>query len=101
MNYLIYSRKNEETMPYYNNKYEGIDIEEQLKEESVLRKEDRFSIFTNDTKTWLSVADRHDAIEDDKMPDFHIFWKGEGNIKSIRETRGISRKYLFYNSALL
>ncbi|XP_070167227.1 neprilysin-4-like isoform X3 [Polyergus mexicanus] len=81
------SIKNEETIPYYNNKYEGIDIEEQLKEESVLRKEDRFFIFTNDTKTRLSVADRYDAIEDDKMPDFHTFWKDEGNIKNIRETR--------------
>ncbi|CAL1685239.1 unnamed protein product [Lasius platythorax] len=78
------SIRNEEAMPYYNNKYEDIGIEEQLKEESVLRKEDGFSIFTNDTETWLSLTD---AIEDDKMPDFHTFWKGEENAKSIREAR--------------
>lgn len=89
MNFLIYSRKNEEAMPHYNNKYKGINIEERLKEESVMRKEDRFSIFINDTKTRLSVTDGHDSIED-KMLDFHTFWKGEGNVKSIRETRGIS-----------
>jgi len=47
------------------------------------------------------MADGHDAIEDDKMSDFHTFWKGEGNAKNIRETRGIFQKYLFYNSALL
>lgn len=79
-------------MPYYNNKYEDIGIEEQLKEESVLRKEDGFSIFTNDTETWLSLTD---AIEDDKMPDFHTFWKGEENAKNIREARGISKISLF------
>ncbi|XP_025266965.1 neprilysin-4 isoform X2 [Camponotus floridanus] len=72
---------------YYINKYERINVEEQLKEESVLRNEDRFFISTNDTETWLSMADGHDAIEDDKMSDFHTFWKGEGIIENIRETR--------------
>ncbi|XP_072746309.1 neprilysin-4 isoform X3 [Anoplolepis gracilipes] len=79
--------RNKEAMPYHNNKYGGTDIEEQLKEELVSKKEDKYSIFTNNTETWLPVADRHDAIEDDKMPTFHTFWKGEGNAKSIRETR--------------
>lgn len=67
-----------------------------MKEESVLRNEDRFSIFTNDTETWLSMTDGYDAIKNNKMSDFHTFWKGEGNAKSIRETRGIFQKYLFH-----
>ncbi|XP_029169293.1 neprilysin-4-like isoform X2 [Nylanderia fulva] len=80
-NHHHYSERNDEAIPYYN-KYDN--IEQQLKEESVLRKEDGYSIFTNDTETLLSLID---AIEDDKMLDFHTFWKSEETAKSIREAR--------------
>lgn len=67
-------------MPYYNKN----DNKEQLKEESILRKEDGYTIFINNTETLLI-----DAIENDKMLDFHTFWKSEETAKSIREARGI------------
>jgi len=75
-------------MPF-NDKYEDIVVEKRLKGESVRRREDdAFSILVNNTEAWLITAG-HDRIDNDEMPDFHTFWKGEGNIRSIREARGI------------
>jgi len=76
-------------MPF-NDKYEDIVVEKRLKGESMRpREDDAFSIFVNNTEAWSSIIAERDRIDDDEMPDFHTFWKGEGNIKSIREARGI------------
>jgi len=74
----------------FNNKYENIGIAKRLREESAVRtqKESAFSIFMNNTKT--AMTDGRDTIEDDGIVNFHTFWKGEENAKSIREARGIS-----------
>jgi len=85
---LQYFRKRGEGMPF-NDKYEDIVVEKRLKGESMRpREDDAFPIFINNTEAWSMIAER-DRIDDDEMPDFHTFWKGEGNIKSIREARGI------------
>lgn len=37
-----------------------------------------------DDNTWLAMEDE----SSDKSSDFHAFWKGEGDLKSIREAQG-------------
>jgi hypothetical protein len=83
-------------MPF-NDKYEEIIVDKRLKGESTRPRDDAFSIFINNTKALLSIIAERDRIDDDEMPDFHTFWKGEGNIRSIREARGIC--YENYTSA--
>ncbi|XP_026830535.1 neprilysin-4 isoform X2 [Ooceraea biroi] len=90
-----YSEKEGEATSF-NDKYEDVVVEKRLKEESAgTREGDAFSIFINNTEAWLSIAAEGDTIDDDEMPDFHTFWKGEGNVRSIREARArIMLKYM-------
>ncbi|XP_019700652.1 neprilysin-4 isoform X3 [Harpegnathos saltator] len=50
-----------------------------------------FSLSINETtETWSSAADERDKIDDhksDDAPDLRIFWRDEGNARSIRESR--------------
>ncbi|KAH0949954.1 hypothetical protein HN011_007844 [Eciton burchellii] len=89
-----YSEKKGKGMPF-NDKYEEIIVDKRLKGESTRSRDDAFSIFINNTKALLSIIAERDRIDDDEMPDFHTFWKGEGNIRSIREARArIMLKYM-------
>lgn len=73
-------------------RFADVGVEKRSKKGSMgsrgAREEDSFSISINDT--WLSVADNgRVAIKDDQVAsDLHTFWKGEGNVTSIREARG-------------
>ncbi|XP_028046800.1 neprilysin-4 isoform X3 [Monomorium pharaonis] len=78
-------------------KYSRTGIKKRSKEESVRRKEgekDTYSISINET--WLSVTDGGDsATIGDEIPDLRTFWKGEENVRSIREARArIMLKYM-------
>jgi hypothetical protein len=75
-------------MPLYN-KYENIGIAKRLREAVKTQKENAFSIFVNNTKTHSAMTDTIEEM-DGEMFNFHTFWKGEENAKSIREARGIS-----------
>jgi len=70
--------------------FANVGVEKRSKEESTrIQEKDSFSISMNET--WLSVAaDGYVAIKDVEMPNLRTFWKGEGNARSIRETRGIT-----------
>ncbi|XP_020279873.1 endothelin-converting enzyme 1-like isoform X3 [Pseudomyrmex gracilis] len=72
-----------EAMPF-NNKYEGVGVGKRLNEDSVrTRKEDAVSdFFVNET--WLSAG--RDVMKDDET-DFHAFWNGEGQVRSIRKAQ--------------
>ncbi|XP_020279870.1 endothelin-converting enzyme 1-like isoform X2 [Pseudomyrmex gracilis] len=78
-----YSEKRGEAMPF-NNKYEGVGVGKRLNEDSVrTRKEDAVSdFFVNET--WLSAG--RDVMKDDET-DFHAFWNGEGQVRSIRKAQ--------------
>lgn len=68
----------------FGNKYDSTSIAERPKEKPETREDDAlFSLFVNnDTETRLSAADERDT------PDLRVFWRDEGNVRSIREARG-------------
>ncbi|KAG7188439.1 hypothetical protein KM043_008081 [Ampulex compressa] len=76
-------------------KYKDINTENREQDEADEGEQrGRYSVSIEDTDRWMPISDRRMA-EDGGVPDFHAFWKGEGNVKSIREAQAkIMLKYM-------